>query len=53
VIRHNAVRQRLTVRLADGSEIETHADSLQEPSGKPEGAVIKSEIPSTKLETNP
>jgi len=53
VIRHNVVCQRLTVRLEDGSEIETPADSLQEPSGKPEGAVIKSEIRSTKLETNP
>jgi cell fate regulator YaaT (PSP1 superfamily) len=34
VVRHNAVCQRLTVRLADGSGIETPVDSLQQPTGQ-------------------
>ena len=33
VVRQNAVCQRLTVRLADGSEIETPLGSIQEPTG--------------------
>jgi hypothetical protein len=33
VIRQNAVCQRLTVRLEDGSEIETPVASIQQPTG--------------------
>ena len=33
VIRQNAVGSRLTVRLEDGSEIETPAENIQVPSG--------------------
>lgn len=38
VIRHNAVCQRLTVRLEDGSEIETPLGNIQPPPGEPRGA---------------